>query len=94
MTRRVVRDAPAKLNLFLEVLFRRPDGYHELDSVFSAIDLHDTVEIEKASKIILEVEGSDVPADESNLAWRAARALGLGARIILRKRIPAGAGLG
>ncbi|MHC4847566.1 MAG: 4-(cytidine 5'-diphospho)-2-C-methyl-D-erythritol kinase [Planctomycetota bacterium] len=94
MTRRVVRDAPAKLNLFLEVLFRRPDGYHELDSVFSAVDLHDTVEIEKSSKIILEVEGSDVPADESNLAWRAARALGLGARIVLRKRIPAGAGLG
>ena len=94
MTRRVVREAPAKLNLFLEVLFRRPDGYHELDSVFSAIDLFDTVTIEKSSEITLEVEGSDVAADESNLAWKAARALGLGARIQLTKRIPAGAGLG
>jgi len=94
MTGRVVRQAPAKLNLFLEVLARRPDGYHELDSILAAIDLRDRVELEKAPGISLTIEGADLPADETNLAWRAAAALGLGARIHLVKEIPAGAGLG
>ncbi len=85
--------APAKLNLFLEILGRRPDGYHELDSVFAAIDLCDTVVVEPASRISLTVEGN-APEDATNLAWRAAAALGLGAKIRLIKRIPAGAGLG
>ncbi|MEM8885760.1 MAG: 4-(cytidine 5'-diphospho)-2-C-methyl-D-erythritol kinase [Planctomycetota bacterium] len=92
---RVVRAAPAKLNLFLEVLGRRPDGYHEIDSVFCALDLHDTVTVEKSDAISLSIDGADdVPADETNLAWRAAEAFGAGARIHLQKRIPAGAGLG
>ena len=95
MTRRVVRAAPAKLNLFLEVLSRRPDGFHELDSIFAAIDLEDTVELERAGGISLEITGADdLPADSSNLAWRAAQAVGLSAKIRLIKRIPAGAGLG
>jgi len=87
-------DAPAKLNLFLELLRRRPDGYHELDSVFAEISLADRVHLEKADKISLTVEGEPAPADPSNLVWRAAEALGLTARIHLRKRIPAGSGLG
>jgi len=94
MTRRVVLAAPAKLNLFLEVTGRRADGYHELDSVFATIDLHDTVALEKAPKTSLRVEGGAAPPDASNLAWRAADALGLPARIELDKRVPAGAGLG
>jgi 4-diphosphocytidyl-2-C-methyl-D-erythritol kinase len=98
MTRRVVRAAPAKLNLFLEVLARRPDGYHELDSVFTAIDLHDTVELTVADDISIEVLEGAAPADENNLAWRAAREFfgtsGGGVHIRLTKRIPSGAGLG
>jgi len=89
--------APAKLNLFLEVLGRRPDGYHELDSIFTEIDLADELEICSAPDTSLTVEGPEaegVPADSSNLAWRAAAALGVGAQIRIHKRIPAGGGLG
>lgn len=86
--------APAKLNLFLEVLGRRPDGYHEIDSVFAALDLADTVRVAPAPSLSLTVEGRAAPADRTNLAWRAAEALGVPARIHLVKRIPAGAGLG
>ena len=87
-------EAPAKLNLCLEVLGRRPDGYHEIDSVFAAIDLCDTVRLERGGEIRLTVRGEAAPEDETNLAWRAAEALGVGASITLDKRIPAGAGLG
>ena len=86
--------APAKLNLFLEVLGRRPDGYHEIDTVLTTIDLADRVRLERATRISLTVEGEAAPADSTNLAWRAAAALGVGARIHLEKRIPAGSGLG
>jgi 4-diphosphocytidyl-2-C-methyl-D-erythritol kinase len=89
--------APAKLNLFLEVLGRRDDGYHELDSVFAEIDLRDYVRIERADAITLVVDGpasAGVPADATNLCWKAAEALEVGARITLTKHIPAGAGLG
>jgi len=86
--------APATLNLFLEILGRRPDGYHELDSVFAEIDLHDTVRVEPSPALSLTVEGLPAPAGPENLAWRAAEALGVPARIHLVKRIPQGAGLG
>jgi len=89
----VERDAPAKLNLFLEVLARRPDGYHEIDSVFQTISLCDRVRVERAESIELSVEG-DAPEGRENLAWRAAELLGVGARIHLTKRIPPGSGLG
>jgi len=87
--------ATAKLNLHLEVLARRPDGYHEIDTVMVEIDLADRIRLEPADRISLRVEGAgDVPADETNLAWRAAAALEVGARIRLEKRIPPGSGLG
>lgn len=100
-----MRLAPAKTNLFLEVLGRRDDGFHELDTVFAALALADELELEPLGegRIELAVEGGGglVPADPGNLAWRAAEALRaaagrpeLGARILLRKRIPAGGGLG
>src|SRR2546423_305244 len=96
--------APAKLNLTLEVLGRRPDGYHEIASVMQTIDLGDRIRLEPADSLEIEVSGDrgvDVPEDPSrNLAYRAATALkdsvgrpDLGARIGLDKRIPAG-GLG
>ena len=90
----------AKINLELRILGRREDGYHEIKTVLQSIDLHDEMTFEEARTISLEVTGvPGVPADETNLALRAARLLaarhpGRGARIRLRKRIPAGAGLG
>jgi len=86
--------ARAKLNLFLEVLSRRPDGYHEIDSVLTEIDLFDTLRIQTAEKVSLTVEGLPAPAGPENLAWRAAEALGARVSIHLVKRIPMGGGFG
>ncbi len=95
----VHRKCPAKVNLFLEILGRRPDGFHELETVMAEIDLHDDLEIERATDgIHLSVEGdATVPADEGNRVHRAAAAVrrdGEGVRIRRVKRIPAGGGLG
>ena len=90
----------AKINLGLRVLGRRPDGYHELRTTLQTIDLADEIVLEESPALSLIVEGRfPVPADDSNLVLRAARALadgrpGHGARITLRKTIPPGAGLG
>ncbi len=98
---RVVARCPAKINLRLEVLGRRPDGYHELRTVFQAVDLEDLLEIEPAEDLSLSVDDPSLSAGEDNLAMRAARALARaygverpGARMRLRKAIPAGGGLG
>ena len=94
--------APAKLNLMLHVTGRRPDGYHELQTVFQLVDLCDQLQFDvDASGEVRREEGpADLPAD-ADLVVRAARALqphaGLpdaGVRIRLRKRIPMGGGLG
>ena len=93
---------PAKLNLFLELHGRRPDGYHEIETVMQAVTLYDDIELSARSdgQIVLECSDPDLPAGPANLAWRAAdilrRAVGLeaGVSISLTKRIPPGAGLG
>lgn len=91
--------APAKLNLTLEVLGRRTDGFHEIRSVVQTISLYDTVTAAPAAQLALRCR-PDVCTPESNLALRAARALALalggrgGAVIELQKAIPVGAGLG
>ena len=90
----------AKINLGLRVLGRRPDGYHELSTVFQTISLADRMLFEPAHDLSLEVGGHwPVPADSDNLVLKAARLLaerfpGKGARITLEKEIPPGAGLG
>ena len=92
-------EAHAKINLTLEVLGRRPDGYHELRSVVVPIPLHDDVVLEASDEISVEMDALNAP-QERNLAWRAAQALrqatgcARGARISIVKRIPAGGGLG
>jgi len=86
--------APAKLNLELRVLGRRPDGTHEVETVLQAIDLCDLLAIEPASVTTLESSGFAVPAGADNLVLRAAAEVGLGARFVLDKRIPPGAGMG
>ena len=93
---------PAKLNLFLEVVERRPDGYHNLDTIMQAVDLYDELEIVAQPEPELSLECSDptLPCDERNLVLRAALALRqatgcrVGARFRLAKRIPMQAGLG
>ena len=91
----------AKINLHLQVVGRRADGYHELRTLFQTIDLHDTVGVELGGEgVRLEVRRGDVPSDEGNLAVRAALAYvqrwapHQGVRLWLDKRIPVGGGLG
>ena len=94
--------APAKVNLSLRVLGRRPDGFHELDSLMVRVSVFDALEIERTSSGGLEFscDAPDVPADDSNLVVRAARLFctTTGAapdlRIHLQKEIPHGGGLG
>ncbi|MDP3767039.1 MAG: 4-(cytidine 5'-diphospho)-2-C-methyl-D-erythritol kinase [Dehalococcoidia bacterium] len=99
MTQAVTEEAHAKLNLTLEILGRRPDGYHEIASVMQTIDLHDNLTVRPADDIKVECDNPSL-AGEANLAHRAAEALrkqapaGRGALITITKRIPVAAGLG
>ena len=99
--------APAKLNRFLGVLGRRPDGFHDLELVTTVLaglpSLEDTLEAEPAAQLTLRLSGptgAGLTADESNLVMRAWRLLEaeagrpLSASLHLEKRIPHGAGLG
>lgn len=92
----------AKINLGLRVHGRRPDGYHEISTVFQTVSLRDTLSFQVEADGRLELACSDpsIPTDESNLVLRAASALrgrfgvSAGARVELEKVIPAGGGLG
>jgi 4-diphosphocytidyl-2-C-methyl-D-erythritol kinase len=96
--------AHAKINLDLRVLGPRPDGFHELRTVFQAISLHDLIEcVPRQGPFTIECDTAGVPLDRSNLVWRAAEALWRSLRrpasvrdvtIRLHKRIPLQAGLG
>jgi len=92
--------APAKVNRELRVGPRRADGFHEIRSRFASLDLGDRIEAREADRLELACFPPDLPADRSNLVFRAAEALAsrLGrepaARIRLSKSIPTGAGLG
>ena len=93
----------AKLNLTLDVLGKREDGYHDLQSVMQTISIRDDVEIDigtgKPWKLLCSAEG--IPTDETNLAWKAAKVYcdamkkdPGGLEIRITKRIPSGAGMG
>ena len=86
--------AYAKINWTLRVAGKRTDGYHDIETVFQTITLHDVVTIEPASELSLTCSEPALPVDESNLVIRAARAIGVRARIHLQKNIPACGGLG
>jgi 4-diphosphocytidyl-2-C-methyl-D-erythritol kinase len=99
----VRRSAPAKVNLYLHITGKRPDGYHLLDSLIVFADLGDVVEMRRAAALSLKVEGpfgDAVPAGDDNLVLRAARTLaeaaGIAPRAAIRleKNLPAAAGLG
>jgi 4-diphosphocytidyl-2-C-methyl-D-erythritol kinase len=91
----------AKINWTLDVLFKREDGFHELRTIYQTVSLYDRLRISDTSGgIEITCNDSRVPADETNLAHRAATALRwatgvtAGARIEIEKRIPVAAGLG
>ncbi len=96
--------APAKINLTLRVIARRPDGYHELDTVMQKLDLADRISLRISGRpgVRLSCVSCELPEDESNLAFRAAavflQAAGktheLGVELVLEKKIPIAAGLG
>ena len=93
--------APAKINLFLEVTGRRPDGYHNIVSLIRAVTLYDRIVIKpKRRGIALKCSLRNLPVDKTNLAMKAAILLknelkiDKGADIYLEKNIPVGAGLG
>jgi 4-diphosphocytidyl-2-C-methyl-D-erythritol kinase len=102
--RTVVVRAHAKINLDLRVLGTRPDGFHELRTVFQALALHDTIEcVSRPGPFAVECETAGVPLDRSNLVWRAAESLWRSLRregfvkdmlVRLHKRIPLQGGLG
>src|SRR5437016_1096433 len=100
VARRLVLNAAAKINLALEVLGRRDDGYHEIATVMQAVDLSDRLVLEDADVLELRTTALDVPTDGTNLALKAAATLremagsSRGTRITLEKRIPVAAGLG
>lgn len=92
---------PAKLNLFLEVLGRRADGYHEIETLFLPVGLYDTVSFKKkASGTEIFCDSPSIPSGEENIVHKAVTFLsrgygfGGGLEVRIRKRIPAGSGMG
>ena len=104
LSRKISVQAPAKVNLFLKVLGRRADGYHDLETWMQKIDLYDFLELELHSgdQIEFSTDDTSIPTDEANIAVKAAMVFfqaskkrkGTGVKINLRKKIPVAAGLG
>ena len=93
--------SPAKINLYLRIVGKRPDGYHDLETVMLPLGFGDQITLELAEKdLTLECNDPRLPTDDTNLALRAAKRLAercgvtRGARISLQKRTPLAAGLG
>lgn len=103
MSQTLREGAFAKINLTLDVLGKRPDGYHDLQSVMQTISIRDDVEVEVGTgqPWTLSCDREDVPQDGTNLAWKAATVFCQAAKrdpeglaIRIAKRIPTQAGLG
>src|ERR1700761_3937487 len=101
MVKRLELSTPAKINLFLRITGRRPDGYHELDSLFLPVSLFDRIAVEAEESdqaaITLRCNWPHLPIDDRNLAFRAARLfleernLRWRVKVDLHKQIPDGA---
>ncbi len=96
----LVERAPAKINLGLHVLRRRPDGYHDVETVLHRLDWADTITAQPAETLSMTCSDPSLPTDEDNLCLQAAQRLAeacdvtSGARLHLEKRVPYGSGLG
>ena len=90
----------AKINLHLEVLGKRSDGFHDLCTIFQTVSLHDTLTFEECDNVRLICNDARIPTDDSNLIMKAAailkkkKQIGAGVSIHLEKRIPSPGGLG
>ena len=85
----------AKINWSLRVTGKRADGFHDLETVFQLISLHDTLTFTESDRLIVTCDDRTIPTDERNLVVKAARALGVDrVAIHIEKRIPSGGGLG
>lgn len=95
----ITRLAKAKVNLTLDILGKRPDGYHEVSMIMQSIDLADIVTLEEADDITVETDIAELADDRTNIAYRAAELLqtvhapNRGAHIRIKKNIPLAAGL-
>ncbi len=102
MTNSLHLESPAKVNLRLEILKRREDGYHELRTVFQKISLHDTLyfSLKKERGVSITADHPKLPVGKKNLVYRAVQSMlkvsGYrgGVHVEIEKRIPIGAGLG
>lgn len=95
MSEEISLSAPAKINWLLRVGSKRADGYHDIETIFQAISLHDTILIRKSREFSFRCSDPSIPSDERNLVVRAHRLLNAPpVAIELTKRIPAGGGLG
>ena len=100
--RSITLKAPAKINLCLSVLGRRPDGYHDVEMLMQMVGLYDEVTVAAASGagVRISCDSDAIPPGEDNIAWKAGHALlkragsGAGLSITIRKAIPVAAGLG
>ena len=93
--------APAKVNLFLRILAKEESGYHQIETLYSAVDFCDEIVLHRTERgVSVEVVGPSVGPEDENLAYRAADALldaagvTTGVHVCLTKNIPVGAGLG
>ena len=99
--KKIVINAMAKINLGLDVLRRRENGYHDVKMIMQTVDIYDTLEFEKRedSQIIIKVDAMELPTDENNLIYKATKLLfekrdvKEGVEITLTKRIPIAAGM-
>ena len=98
---KITKEAHAKINLGLDVLRKREDGYHEVKMIMQTIGLSDTLtfEMTKENDIVIESDSGKLPLDEHNLIYKAARVFfeetgqAFGIKIFLNKRIPIAAGM-
>jgi len=90
----------AKINIGLNILDKRQDGYHNIETIFAPVDIYDEIEFEDSDEILMESNIDWLPLDEKNICFKAAKILhekyapGKGIKIILTKKSPIGAGLG
>ena len=98
---KLMEKAPAKINLALDVLFKRPDGYHEVEMIMTTVDLADRIELKEIESTEIQIISHNrfVPDDHRNLAYQAAHILkerygvAKGVSITIEKNIPVAAGL-
>ncbi|MFH1856270.1 MAG: 4-(cytidine 5'-diphospho)-2-C-methyl-D-erythritol kinase [Candidatus Omnitrophota bacterium] len=98
---KLILKSPAKINLFLEVFKKRKDGFHQIHTLFQAVNFYDSIHIKKSKKngTFIKTDCRQLPTDNKNIVYRAVEALRQkrdfgGAQITIKKKIPLAAGLG